>query len=201
MVLTVLKIFHAISKIVPDRIAERMDAPLMRPERLARGKSHPTIRMNLSNLRLCICASCPSFPKKFGEALYCASGRSGYPIEERGCNCVICPLYDLCSSFNVAYFCVHGHCGARDIRPMAQRLKDLAGSYLERFTAPADTGAEPTGVPPAGGRRETRVTLHFERERTSRRRRTRPFCRHRWVREYRTLTCAAGGPGARRAAS
>jgi class 3 adenylate cyclase len=164
MVMMLLGILLRILKLVPLRIAKKLDAPLMKADRLARGKTHPAIRMNLANLRLCSCATCPSFPKVFGEAIYCASGRSGHPIEENGCNCVTCPLYDLCSSFNVAYFCIHGHCGARDTRPIALRLKDLAGSYLERFT--------PSGGQLEGPKKEERpaqsgeieVMLHFDRE-------------------------------------
>ena len=130
-----MKLIRSMLRLVPKRLAARLDAPLMARDRLARGRDHPTIRMNLANLLLCSCSSCPSFPRVFGEALYCASGISSVPITEEGCNCVTCTLYDLCSSFNVAYFCVHGHCGAKDDRPVAMRIKDLAGSYLERFTA------------------------------------------------------------------
>ncbi len=164
MVMTVLGIALKIVKLVPMRLAEKMDAPLMTRDRLARGKAHPAIRMNLANLRFCSCLTCPSFPGVFGEALYCSSGKSNHPIRENGCNCVTCRLYDLCSSFNVAYFCVHGHCGARDTRPIAIQLKDLAGSYLERFT--------PAGEPREEAKREdlpalsgvVAATLHFERE-------------------------------------
>jgi ferredoxin len=75
---------------------------------------------------------------------------------------VTCPLYDRCGSFNVAYFCIHGHCGAKDDRPMAAKLKDLAGSYLERFTGEevrsVRTDAQQTSEA------ETGVTLRFYHE-------------------------------------
>ncbi len=164
MVMMVLGTILKILKLVPIRIAEKLDAPLMTAERLARGKTHPAIRMNLANLRLCSCAVCPSFPKIFGEALYCASGKSDHPIEENGCNCVTCPLYDLCSSFNVAYFCIHGHCGARDTRPIAIRLKDLAGSYLERFTPSAGPRERPKEQDLPARSKEIEVMLRFDRE-------------------------------------
>jgi len=54
--------------------------------------------------------------------MYCAGGISSVPIKKEGCNCATCALYDRCSSFNVTYFCVHGHCGAKDDRPVAMRL-------------------------------------------------------------------------------
>lgn len=164
MAMMLLKILMKILKLVPSRIAETMDAPMMTAGRLERGKTHPSIRMNLANLRLCSCTSCPSFPKVLGEAIYCASGRSEQAIEEKGCNCVTCALYDLCGSFNVAYFCIHGHCGARDTRPIALRLKDLAGSYLERFTPSGEPRETPRKEDRPPLSREIGVTLHFDRE-------------------------------------
>ncbi len=161
--LIITKILVALLKLLPLSITTRIDAPLMARGRLALGRNHPTIPMTLANLLLCNCLTCPSFPAKRGEALYCSGGKSAVPIREEGCNCVICPLYDRCSSFNVAYFCIHGHCGAKDERPVAARLKDLAGSYLERFT---DAGrpvpeVRPGLVPAAP---EIAVQLHFDHD-------------------------------------
>jgi class 3 adenylate cyclase len=158
----IMKMLMAMMRLVPRELAKKMDAPMMGKDRLARGKVHPTIRMNLQNLLLCTCSTCPSFPGVRGEALYCSGGKSAVPIKEEGCNCVTCPLYDRCSSFNVAYFCIHGHCGAKDDRPMAARLKDLAGSYLERFTAIDEARLERTGIAQAAV--EIGVTLHFDHE-------------------------------------
>lgn len=158
------KMLIAMLRLVPARLAKKMDAPMMGKDRLARGREHPTIRMNLQNLLLCACAACPSFPAVRGEALYCSGGKSAVPIKEQGCNCVICPLYNRCSSFNVAYFCVHGHCGAKDERPVAAKLKDLAGSYLERFTTIEEAPPERTGSARASDVAETSVTLHFDHD-------------------------------------
>lgn len=148
-------------KLVPDRIAQKIDAPWIARDRLSLGRDHPTIRMNLANLLLCNCFSCPSYPKVRGEALYCASGTSTVSIKEEGCNCVSCPLYDRCSSFNVAYFCIHGHCGAKDDRPVAMRLKDLAGSYLERFTSFKEEPQTSRTPSRTGDEQEVSVTLYI----------------------------------------
>lgn len=160
-----MKMLMAVMRLVPRELAKKMDAPMMARDRLERGRVHPTIRMNLKNLLLCACFTCPSFPSVRGEALYCSGGKSAVTINEEGCNCVTCPLYDRCSSFNVAYFCIHGHCGARDDRSMAAKLKDLAGSYLERFTAAAESGSVMTTAAHAPYAAETSVTLHFDHDR------------------------------------
>jgi class 3 adenylate cyclase len=156
-----MALLRQLLQLVPRRLAARLDAPFLARERLARGRDHPTIRMNLANLLLCSCHSCPSFPRLRGEALYCASGVSAVPITEKGCNCVTCPLYDRCNSFNVAYFCIHGHCGARDERPVAMRLRDLAGTYLERFTAVEGRGEAGIHAPLPPPDRVVDVLLHF----------------------------------------
>ena len=156
-----INLIRSMLRLVPQRLAARLDAPLLTRDRLARGRDHPTISMNVANLLRCSCTSFPSFPGMRSEALYCASGISLVPITEKGCNCVSCALYDLCSSFNVAYFCIHGHCGAKDDRPVAMRIKDLAGSYLERFTK--FEGMVQPGAPTVAGTEgdEVSVTLHF----------------------------------------
>ncbi len=159
-----MNVLRAIMRLVPREMAKRMDAPMMAKDRRERGRNHPTIPMTLANLLLCSCSTCPSFPEVRGEALYCSGGKSSVAITEEGCNCVTCPLYDRCSSFNVAYFCIHGHCGARDDRPMAAKLRDLAGSYLERFTASADRSEEGTLAAAPSAEREIAVTLHFDGE-------------------------------------
>lgn len=159
-----MKMLMAMMRLVPQGMAKNMAAPMMAKDRLARGINHPTIPMTLSNLLLCACASCPSFPAVRGEALYCSGGKSSVTIKEEGCNCVTCPLYDRCSSFNVAYFCIHGHCGAKDNRPMAAKLKDLAGSYLERFTTAEESPQGEKGAALVDAAAETGVTLHFDHE-------------------------------------
>lgn len=152
-----MKMIWALLRLVPQGIAEKIDAPMMAKDLLARGRTHPTIPMTLANLWRCTCSSCPSFPRVKDEALYCSGGKSRAVIKEKGCNCITCPLYDRCSSFNVAYFCVHGHCGAKDDRPVAAIIKDLAGTYLERFTQPE----APPSVPRAVHAAAARVAIHF----------------------------------------
>ncbi len=158
------KALMAMMRLVPRNLAKRMDAPMMKKAFLEQGRSHPTIPMTLANLLLCSCAACPSYPAVRGEALYCSGGKSSALIREEGCNCVICPLYDRCGSFNVAYFCIHGMCGARDDRPMAAKLRDLAGSYLERFVAPSERPAEGAAAALPAEAPEIAVTLHFDNE-------------------------------------
>ena len=128
-----MKLMMAMMRMVPKKLADKMKAPMITKARMIVGKDHPTIRMNLTNLLLCSCSSCPSFPAKFGEALYCASGKSNVQIEQIGCNCLACALYDQCSGFNAAYFCINGQCGATDSHTMATKLSNLTGSYLQRF--------------------------------------------------------------------
>jgi class 3 adenylate cyclase len=158
------KILMLMMRLVPRGLAKRMGAPMMKESFLERGRDHPTIPMTFANLLLCSCASCPSFPSEPGEALYCSGGKSSAVINQEGCNCVICPLYDRCSSFNTAYFCIHGNCGARDDRPLSAKLRDLAGSYLERFTAPSERPAEAAAATAPRDTPETEVTLHFNGE-------------------------------------
>ncbi len=154
----------ALLRLVPQSMAEKMDAPFMAKDRLALGRTHPAIPLTLANLLRCSCMTCPSFPAIGGEAVYCSGGKSSAAIVEKGCNCVICPLYDRCGSFNVAYFCIHGRCGARDERSMAARLKDLAGTYLERFTGGGDRKAAKSEAAAPDSGPELPVTLRFDRE-------------------------------------
>ena len=48
------------------------------------------------NYRICMqgnCSSCPSYPGKSGEGLYCARGPGLTAIEKKGCNCPECPVW------------------------------------------------------------------------------------------------------------
>jgi hypothetical protein len=61
------------------------------------------------NLEICVkfCGPCPSKPQVFGEALFCARGKSSKEVEEKGCNCPGCGVfakYDLSDG----YFCKSG---------------------------------------------------------------------------------------------
>jgi len=130
-----MKLAVVMLDLLPKKMKDRMRAPMLSRERLDLGSRHPTIEMNATNLLICArnCGSCPSFPEIKGEALYCAGGRSTAHIERRGCNCVTCPLYDQCSRYNSAYFCINGPCAGPDTGTSAQEISELSSRYLERF--------------------------------------------------------------------
>ena len=129
------KLMMKMMKMIPRFIADKMRPPMLSKEKLAMGRTHHTIKMNLSNLLICgdYCGTCPSFPSAKGEALYCATGKSSVSIEENGCNCITCPLLEKCSSHTIAYFCINGYCSPKYERSEALIVSDLAGEYLQRF--------------------------------------------------------------------
>ena len=62
---------------------------------------------NRENFSICMqgnCSTCLSYPKGSHEGLYCARGPSERPIENRGCNCIECPVWE---KFGLAemYYC------------------------------------------------------------------------------------------------
>jgi hypothetical protein len=60
------------------------------------------------NFRICMqgnCSKCPSYPKKTGEGLYCASGPGKSAIEKRGCNCPECPVW-INAGLSGMYYCM-----------------------------------------------------------------------------------------------
>lgn len=121
-------------KMLPKKIRDSMQAPMIEKTRMAVGQKHPTIAMNITNLIICAqnCGTCPSYPNVTGEALYCASGASAIQVEEKGCNCVSCPLIDQCSRNNAVYFCIHGSCSSKDNEDSGS-----FGNYLDRFILPS----------------------------------------------------------------
>jgi len=125
----------AMLKLLPVWLKKRIPAPMLGKNRLQAGRTHPTIAMNLANLLICAdyCGRCPSSPGIAGEALYCASGKSRAKIEEKGCKCLSCPLFEQCSAANSAYFCIYGSCPPRDERSAAIKLSDLSRAYLQQF--------------------------------------------------------------------
>lgn len=131
-----MKMMMAMMSLLPRRPTDRLRAPMMQKGRYAAGKRHPVIEMNLTNLLICgrNCGTCPSYPGVRGEALFCASGASRVEVEQKGCNCVTCPLFDRCSAYSTAYFCVNGECSPRDSRSALARFADMAKAYLSRFT-------------------------------------------------------------------
>ena len=121
-------------RLTPRSLRRRVKARPLGKKRLNTGMDYPAIEMNLENLLICMnnCGTCPSYPGNGMEALFCASGKSDSEITEKGCNCVSCPLYDLCSSSNTAYFCKNGSCASGD-NDKDTAESDNCNSYLSRF--------------------------------------------------------------------
>ncbi len=163
-----MRLAIAMLDLIPKALKDRMRVPMLGKERMRAGATHPTIAMNLTNLLICgrNCGTCPSYPGVMGEALYCAGGRSRKEVTRRGCNCVTCPLYDQCSPYNSAYFCINGACGGPEGELSVEEIGNLSIRYLERFVHPeppepvlagtADTQTGEDVVP---------VTLDFEGDR------------------------------------
>jgi hypothetical protein len=61
------------------------------------------------NLMICVkyCGTCPSKPQVFGEALFCARGKSSKEVEMNGCKCPGCDVY---AKYGLpgGYFCKNG---------------------------------------------------------------------------------------------
>ncbi len=131
-----MKIIMAMMYMLPKKFRDRMKSPMLQKGRYAAGENHPSIEMSLTNLLVCArnCGTCPSYSGVRGEALFCASGPSTIDIEQNGCNCVTCPIFDKCNGYSTAYFCINGQCSPRDTRSALTKLTDLAKAYLQRFT-------------------------------------------------------------------
>ncbi|MDA3899650.1 MAG: adenylate/guanylate cyclase domain-containing protein [Spirochaetes bacterium] len=168
---TIMNIMMLMMYMIPKKIRDRMKPPMMPRARYKAGKDHPAIKMNLTNLMICAknCGTCPSYSGVIGEALYCASGASKKAIEENGCNCVSCPLYDKCSAYNTAYFCIHGSCSSGSDKTRLSEITDLTRSYLLRFTLqdnePNDTTQEDAEIEEILNNEETiNIALNFTGE-------------------------------------
>jgi len=62
------------------------------------------------NFRICMqknCSSCPSYPKGKKEGLYCARGKSSFPLKKKGCNCPECPIWTD-NGLSGMYYCISG---------------------------------------------------------------------------------------------
>ncbi len=141
----IMKAMMLMMKIIPRFIRKKMPAMILKKKRKKAGKHHPTIKLNLENLLICgkYCGTCPSKPNKQREALYCATGTSEIAeIQENGCNCVSCPLYDLCSSENTAYFCKNGACSQREETTDEHKFLSESDKYIERFMADTEEERE-----------------------------------------------------------
>ncbi len=125
---------------IPVSIRKRLKARPLGSRRLKNGQNHPTISMNLENLLICMnnCGTCPSYPGKGMEALFCASGESSHEITENGCNCVSCSLYEQCSIINSAYFCKNGSCSGREEGTEECGESNSDNSYLSKFIGTED---------------------------------------------------------------
>jgi len=133
MMMAIMKFFI---QMMPRKIRRKTKARPLGKKRVEAGLKHPSIEMNLENLLICMrnCGTCPSYPENSMEALFCASGESSSKITENGCNCVSCPLYDLCSSSNnTAYFCKNGSCSAAGEKEESPEKSKDCNSYLSHF--------------------------------------------------------------------
>ncbi len=111
-------------KSLPLFITDKLKATLTK-ERLTYAKENSTITPNLTKQLICAqyCGSCPSLPS-YKEGFYCATGKSDFGVEEKGCNCFDCPLIGECGP-NIGYFCKHG------LSPKVE--ESTIDSYAERF--------------------------------------------------------------------
>lgn len=60
------------------------------------------------NLDICMqgnCSTCPSYPGRSEEGLYCARSPSKLSIEKKGCNCPDCPVWEK-NGQSVMYYCI-----------------------------------------------------------------------------------------------
>ncbi len=133
----IMNIMLKAMQMLPKKTKDKMKAPLLQKNRYVIGKDHPLIEMNLTNFLICVqnCGTCPSYSGVKGEALFCASGKSTAKIEQNGCNCVICPIFDKCGAagHSKAYFCVNGAYKPQDTENSATELTDLSERYISRF--------------------------------------------------------------------
>ena len=113
-------------------------APFLQKHRYSEGANHPAIKLNAANYLTCLqyCGTCPSYSGVKGEALYCATGPSVAEIDKKGCNCVMCPVFDHCGGKGTVYFCVNGQCKSEDASSGLKSYLDKTKKYLERFMAP-----------------------------------------------------------------
>ncbi len=129
-----MKLMMAMMRMIPKRITRKIKPSALLPKaRIDQWKTNPAgIEMNLSNLLTCAdhCGQCPSKPQAKGDGVYCATGKSLYPVEEKGCSCFECPLFEQCGPGSAkGYFCISGVCSDR----AAEDTDSHCNSYLERF--------------------------------------------------------------------
>jgi hypothetical protein len=64
------------------------------------------------NIARCVCPTCPTYtaddcPKEKQENIFCAVGKSGCGLADRGCLCGNCPLWDE-YKLTKGSFCIRG---------------------------------------------------------------------------------------------
>jgi len=77
-----------------------------KPER--KGRQMGKVEDTQENFKICMdgnCSTCPSYPKKSDEGLFCARGASKAHIEKKGCNCPECPVW-MDNGLSGMYYCV-----------------------------------------------------------------------------------------------
>lgn len=121
--------------LLPTKKLQKKKAPFLQKHRYPLGANHPAIKLNAENYLTCLqyCGTCPSYSGVKGEALYCATGPSTKTIEKKGCNCVMCPIFDKCGGKGIVYFCVNGQCKSEDPDLGLTSYLDKTKKYLERF--------------------------------------------------------------------
>ncbi len=68
----------------------------------------PAVEDSQKQFEICMqgnCLSCPSYPRKSGEGLFCVRGASAHAIEKRGCHCPDCPLWKE-KGLTGMYYCI-----------------------------------------------------------------------------------------------
>jgi len=125
-----MKMMVGMMGLIPRIITSRVGAPMISKKRRAFASENSTsVPLTFENMLICTgyCGSCPSNPGKM-EPLYCATGPSAAEVVENGCNCITCPLFDLCGN-SAGYFCRDGVCNGG----MSDGQSQATDPYLDRF--------------------------------------------------------------------
>ena len=101
--------FNAFIRLLPNALTDPFPPSLMGKPFLEKAKQNPfEIKVNRTNQAVCAkhCGNCPSNPFTHG-GLYCLSGKSKKEVDENGCNCFDCELFEQCGG-GKGYFCKFG---------------------------------------------------------------------------------------------
>jgi class 3 adenylate cyclase len=157
-----MKLMIQMMKMIPVFLQTKIPAPMISIDRKSFFKNHPgKIDLSLHNLLICAdyCGTCPSHN---GEPLYCATGKSKKPVIEKGCNCVICPLFEKCGSSSTGYYCRDGACAPQSVNNDHEIFPSVAvDAYLTRFLSFFEN--QKTEFPLTGFSNEIQdITLDFQ---------------------------------------